>query len=132
MPKGWISPAGKMHDLNQLSHAQFVKGCPKLFELTEQEVQKQDLQDSGLIYKALGKNWIRMAGFKPSRSTKSISVLKLHALTLDIMKAAEDYIFATLPDVKEILLEIGTNNPKHYEATVEQFRELGWEAFSKI
>ena len=54
----WISPKGKIIDLEFITHFQYMKDYPKEFGLTREDINRMS-EDEARIY-ALQKGWIRI------------------------------------------------------------------------
>jgi len=114
---GWINPSGEV--LLAEDHGDVILENPDFFGITN-PIDKKIIIWSKLYIALYNEGFVRFRVWSDD--------LWFETNTLDSLKVAENTIFKLLPDIKKITVNA---NDGAYTATVEEFKEKGFDAFSK-
>ena len=114
---GWINPSGEV--LLAEDHGDVILENPDFFGITN-PIDKKIIIWSKLYIALYNEGFVRFRVWSDD--------LWFETNTLDSLKVAENTIFKLLPDIKKITVNA---NDGAYKATVEEFKEKGFDAFSK-
>jgi hypothetical protein len=114
---GWINPSGEV--LLAEDHGDVILENPDFFGITN-PIDKKTIIWSQLYIALYNDGFVRFRVWSDD--------LWFEINTLDSLRVAEDVIFKLLPDIKKITVNA---NDGAYKASVEEFKEKGFDAFSK-
>ena len=114
---GWVNPSGEV--VLAADHGEAIEENPDFFGI------KVNRTYPGVIWSQVYES-LYDKGFVRFRVWSNF--LYLMSSSVDNLRNAESVIFKVLPDITEIYADLNTGN---YTATVEEFKEKGFDAFSK-